>query len=146
MKKQLRIMLQTALLLVLPLIAVPYLSAQILGHVEADITHPFIIANTTLPAGHYSFRMLQDSELTVMTATNDKTDAKIEFLVNEARSDHRPNHSELIFDRYDNQEFLKKIFESGNRVGVAVVEPSRIEKRLQQQGKHPVEHTEEQAK
>jgi hypothetical protein len=146
MQKQFRILSYAALVLALSLLALPYAQAQILGGVEADITHPFIIANTTLPAGHYVFRMLQGTELTAMTATDEKTDAKIEFLVNEARVDHTPPHSELIFDRYDNQEFLKKVFEGGSKVGVAVAEPSRIEKRMQQQGKHPVEHKEEQAK
>jgi len=121
-------------------------SAQIIGSVEADLTHPFIIANTTLPAGKYEFRMVGNTDLNLMSAANWNDKTRIEFQVDRARDNHRPQHTELIFARYGNQEFLRKIFEAGDPVGVQVVEPSRLEQRLQKHGQHAVEHTEEQAK
>lgn len=142
MPKPLRIILRAALLLTLPMFAVGYSHAQIMNAIEATVSHPFTITNTTLPPGKYTFRTLPDTELTVMTATNEDGKTSVEFLVNEAQLNHTPNHSELFFNRYDNRDFLEKIFEQGNRIGVAVAEPSRAELRLQRHGKHAVEHSE----
>ena len=66
----------------------------------------------------------------------------MEFLVREARANHTPQHSELVFSRYGNQEFLTRIFEQGSKLGSAVAEAPRAELKLQKKGQHPVEHTE----
>ena len=54
----------------------PLSTSQIMHHVVATIPHQFVVANTTLPAGKYEFRMLPDTDLTVMTCTSvDGSDA-----------------------------------------------------------------------
>lgn len=121
--------------------SIPQVSnAQIIGEVEANIPHSFTIANTTFPAGKYYFRMSPNSDLEVMTVRSADDKISGEFLVRESRCSHTPSHSEVVFNRYGDSEVLSKVYESGERLGVAVEEPSRIEARLQKQGLHPVEH------
>lgn len=144
MTKRAKLLGIPVLALFLTVAGAPLLDAQIANPVRATINHSFIVGNTTLPPGQYTFRMLQGSDLSAMVATNDRKDTSVEFLVRESIDPNTPHHSELVFNRYGNKEFLTKVYESGSRAGVAVMEPSRQELRLQKQGQHPVEHTEEQ--
>jgi hypothetical protein len=68
----------------------PWVNAQITNEIRAHLDHTFVIGNTTLPPGDYTFRMVQDSDLSVMTATsaNDKTG--VEFLVRETMAGQAP--------------------------------------------------------
>ena len=124
--------------------AAPIVRAQIVGQVYASIHHSFIVGNATLPPGDYIFRMLPQSDLALMTVYTANGSTGAEFLVQQSTDSHTPRHTELFFDRYGNKEFLTHIYEQGDKFGVRVVEPSRIEARLQKQGVTPVEHTEEQ--
>lgn len=118
------------------------LPAQIVNPINVHITHKFVIANTTLPPGDYTFRMVPDTDLSAMTASDSGDTHEIEFLVRESQDNHRPKHSQLIFNKYGNHEVLEKIYEVGSKYGVAVVETSRLEKRWQKQGQKPVQHAE----
>ncbi len=122
-----------------------FVQAQIIGQVEADIHHRFIVANATLPPGHYIFHTVTDSDLQLMTAMSADGNEGIEFLVRRSVDSHTPKHTELLFNRYGNKEFLTHIYEAGDKTGVAVLETSRDELRLKKQGQTPFEHTEEQA-
>jgi hypothetical protein len=120
-----------------------WLNAQITNEIRTHIDHSFVIGNTTLPPGEYTFRMVPNSDLSVMTATNENDKTSVAFLVREAIDDHTPNHSDLVFRRYGNTEFLDKIFEVGSKDGVAVTETSRQEASFVKQGQHAIEHHEE---
>ena len=124
--------------------AAPAAHAAITGHIDADITHPFTIVNTTLPPGHYVFRMEPATDLQIMTLTNASGDTSVAFMVRPLIDNHVPKHSELVFNRYGHREFLEKIFEMGHKTGVAVIEPSHEEAQLRKEGQKPFEHTEEQ--
>ena len=119
-------------------------NAQIANAIKANVAHRFTVGTATLPPGHYTFRVLQGTDMTTMTVTSADGNTADEFLVREAEAKSTPKNSELVFNRYGTHEFLTKIFEKGSKLGEAVVEPSREELRLQRQGQHPVEHTEEQ--
>ena len=69
-----------------------------------------------------------------------------DFLVRDSQDEHTPKHSELVFNRYGNQEFLTHIYEGGTKDGLAVMEASRAEERLKKQGQTATSHTEEQEK
>ncbi|MFZ2002778.1 MAG: hypothetical protein WA239_24380 [Candidatus Sulfotelmatobacter sp.] len=120
------------------------LNAQIADPIRAHVDHSFIIGNTTLPPGEYTFRMMQDSDLAVMTATSENDKTSVDFIVRETTADHTPSHSELVFRKYGNTEFLSKLFEGGSKSGAEVTETSRQEARLAKQMQHATEHTEEQ--
>jgi hypothetical protein len=65
-----------------------------------------------------------------------------QFLVRQSQAATTPAHTELVFRRYGDKEFLSKVFEAGNKAGVAISEPSKLEKELQAQGRQAMEHTE----
>jgi hypothetical protein len=115
--------------------------AQITANLKMTISHPWIVVNKTMPAGTYVFKMLEGSQQQQMTATNTETGEKAVFVVEPATWNALPHHSELIFDRMGDQQFLTHVYQSGARMGVAV-QPSKEEKRLEQQGQKAVENTE----
>ncbi len=117
-------------------------SAQIVNQVDATISHSFIVSTKTLPPGKYTFQIQQDSDNSVMTVAGADGKNSDEFLVRESQAQSTPAHTELVFRRYGNVEFLSKIFVAGNKLGVAVSEPSKQEKELLAQGKQPTEHAE----
>ena len=61
----------------------PWLHGQIADAIRAHVDHSFIIGNTTLPPGEYAFRMMQDSDLEVMTVTSESDKASVDFIVRE---------------------------------------------------------------
>jgi hypothetical protein len=120
------------------------LNAQITNAIQAHVDHSFVIGDKTLPPGQYTFRIMNNSDLSVMTVTSESGKAMAVFNVRQAIDEHRPNHSELVFRRYGDTEFLSKVFESGSKAGVAVTETSKQETRLVNEGQHATEHSEEQ--
>ena len=120
------------------------LNAQIINAIQAHVDHSFVIADKSLPPGEYTFRMTTDPDQSLMIATSQNGTNVAQFLVRQSIDDHRPRHSELVFNKYGNTEFLSKIFEGGSKNGVAVTEPSKQEARLTDQGQHALEHSEVQ--
>jgi hypothetical protein len=118
------------------------LKAQVTNEIIANISHSFTVGETTLPPGRYEFRMVQDADLQVMTVTSEAGNTSEEFLVRESDLNRTPNHSELVFDRIGNREFLTKIYEAGTQIGVAIDQPSRIKQRMVKQGQRAMEHAE----
>jgi hypothetical protein len=122
----------------------PWLNAQITNAIQAHVDHSFMIGDKTLPPGEYTFRMMEGSDLSVMTVSSKNGKPLADFHVQEAIDDHQPNHSELLFRKYGNTEFLSKVFEGGSKTGAGLTETSKQEERLAKQGQHAMEHTEEQ--
>src|SRR5690242_18604116 len=101
-----------------PFLAADLSNAQIVNQVDVDMSHSFMITSKTLPPGKYSFRMGQGSDLQMMTVSNADGKALDQFMVRESIAPTTPTHTELVFNRYGNKEFLRKIFEAGNKTGV----------------------------
>jgi hypothetical protein len=120
------------------------LHAQIQNQIHAHITHSFMIGDKTLPPGNYTFRIEGNSDQGVMTAMNEHGDTVAQFNVRQSIDNHRPKHSELVFKRYGNTEFLSKVYESGSKQGVSLTETGKEEARMVSQGQHAIEHTEEE--
>ena len=120
------------------------LQAQITNQIHAHITHSFVIGDKALPPGNYIFRIEGNSDQGVMTARNEHGDVVAQFNVRQSIDNRRPKHSEVVFKRYGNTEFLSKIYETGSKQGVAVAETSKEEEHLVSQGQHGMEHTEEE--
>lgn len=144
MKCHLRTLAPVLVSLLLVAAGAPWLNAQITDAIRAHVDHSFIIGNTTLPPGEYTFRVMQDSDLAVMNATSENDKTSVDLIVRETTADHTPSHSELVFRKYGSTEFLSKIFEGGSRSGGEITETSRQEARLAKQMQHATEHTEEQ--
>jgi hypothetical protein len=80
--------------------------AQITHAIKADIQHDFRIGDTVLPPGTYVFRVLDDSDEQAMNVKSVNNDLSEDFLVRQSDDKKVPDHAELIFDRYGNEEFL----------------------------------------
>src|SRR5258708_40210762 len=68
--------------------------AQIIGALEANIPFQFHAGNTNLPAGKYTIRMLDDSDLTVMEITSADGSTSALFEVQQAEANSTPAKSE----------------------------------------------------
>lgn len=120
------------------------LNAQIANPIQAHINHSFVVSEKTLPPGDDTFRMEKNADLNVMRVENQRADNVAQFEVRTTMADHRPAHSELVFRRYGDTEFLSKIFEGGSKTGAELTESSKAEARMVSQGQHAMEHAEEQ--
>ena len=120
------------------------LNAQITNPIRAHINHSFVVADKTLPPGEYTFRMERNAGLNVMRVENQRGDNVAQFEVRETVADHRPRHSEFVFRKFGDTEFLHKIFEGGSKTGSELTETSKQEASMVSQGQHFMEHTEEQ--
>jgi hypothetical protein len=121
-----------------------WLGAQITNPIDAHINHSFVVGDKTLPPGEYTFRIESNTDLGVMNVRNRHGDVVAQFDVRQSMDNHRPRHSELVFRRYGNTEFLTKVYEAGSRSGVAVTETGKAERALVNEGQHAFEHTEEE--
>jgi len=144
MKNSLKAIAPWTLGLLLAIAGAPCLRAQITNDIQANIGHSFVIGNKTLPPGQYTFHAESNTGGELMIARNGRGDNVDQFSVRPSIDQLTPRHSQLIFNKYGHTEFLSKIYEGGNRDGVAVSEISGREARLIRDGHHPVEHTEEQ--
>jgi hypothetical protein len=120
--------------------------AQISERIVANVPHSFIVNNTTLPPGRYTLRMVHLTNQTVMRLSSADGRTSTDFLVRDSIDDHLPKHSELVFNRYGDKEFLTHVYQVGTKTGVAVVDLSREETDLKHHGQAATAHTEEQEK
>lgn len=144
MKDHLRKFAPTLTIFVLATAGATWANAQITNTIHAHVDHSFMIGDKTLPPGEYTFRMQSNSDLGLMTVQNKKGDTLAEFNVRSSVANQRPTHSRLVFRRYGNTEFLSKVYEVGNKTGVALTETAKEEARLAKEGQQAQEHTEEQ--
>jgi hypothetical protein len=124
-------------------VSAPCLRAQVTDAINAHVNHSFMIGDKMLPPGNYTFRIDKNSDLGVMTVQNQRGDNVAQFNVRQSTDNHRPKHSELLFRKYGNMEFLSKIYEGGSKSGVAVTETSKEEARMVKEGQHGEESYEE---
>jgi len=106
--------------------------AQIEGVIEADIPFNFYVRNKQLPAGRYEIRKL-DSQPNVLEMINRDRKLTVVFLVEDETMLKSAKHSELIFDRYGDNEFLSKILDQGDSIEAEVMK-SRMEKKIEKAG------------
>ena len=79
-----------------------------------------------------------------MIVTNQNGTNVALLLVRRSIDDHRPSHSELVFHKYGNIEFLSKVFQAGSRIGPAVPELSEQEAHFMNERQHELGHSEVQ--
>jgi len=115
--------------------------AQIVGGagLEVNVPFQFHVGSAKLPAGKYTIRLLDDSDLTVMEISSADGSTSALFQVQAADTNSTPAKSELIFNKYGNRYFLSKVAEEGSSSGSEVFE-SRYEKRVGQAAAEAQEH------
>jgi hypothetical protein len=120
------------------------LHAQITNPIQAHVSHSFVIGDKTLPPGDYTFRVESNTDLGVMEVQSKNGEHVAQFNVRQSVDNHRPRHSELVFRKFGDTEFLSKVYEAGSKNGVSLTETSKQEAQLASTGQRAIEHTEEQ--
>lgn len=101
--------------------------AQILETVHATIHHSFMVGNTTLPAGDYTFRVVPSSGQKLMTVTSADGKTQAIFPVRSSVDASTPGHTELVFAHDGDIALLSHIYANGNRNGLEVIQPTSQE-------------------
>ena len=119
-------------------------NAQITVPVQAEINHSFVAVAKTLPAGQYTF-LVRDNGGSMIIQNGKGDDVEI-VMVRESIADHMPQNTEIVFRKYEDTEFLSKVYLGGSKTGVAVSGMAKEEERLAKAGQKPTEHSETQKK
>lgn len=134
MKIATRLVLAAALLAVA---GVGTANAQVLDKMTFKTSFPFVVGNTTLPAGSYTLAPVDDDP-SVLEVSNGKVSVVLE--TEGERPNPMPSKDEVTFNKYGNAYVLHEIFDADSQTG-AVIVPSRAEKRHQKAHGTPTQHT-----
>ena len=108
--------------------------------VEADIPFAFIVGTTTLPAGKYTIRTLDDTSLNLLEIRSSNGRTAAAFETQNKVAERTPRQTEVVFNKIGDQYFLSQIWVEGTDTGVQA-EQSKIEKRLEANGPTSERHT-----
>jgi hypothetical protein len=102
--------------------------------VEVNIPHAFVVRDTTLPAGKYAIKVLDESNLNVLEIRSANRRTAVLFETQDVHAERTPRQTEVVFDRVGDQYFLSQVWVSGSDNG-AQVEKTKMEQRLEADGK-----------
>ena len=99
--------------------------------IEVNVTFPFMVGDTKLPAGKYVIRTSDDEAPNVLELRSADTKTSVIFDTENAqtRGDKTVNKTELVFDKVGDQYFLSQIWVEGSATGNELAK-SRMEKKL----------------
>lgn len=102
--------------------------------IYATIPHPFIVRDTTLPAGEYTVRVADDyNDLNVLELRSRDGHTAVLFETEAVQAKHTPGKSELIFYKIGDNYFLSRVFLKGDQTGNELPK-SRMLRRLEDGG------------
>ena len=107
--------------------------ALIEGSIEADVPFAFIVKETSLPAGKYTFIRLDQTNplvLEIRSATGHKV---VMFEAENAQIAQIPRHPELVFNKVGEQYFLSQIWADDTDIGYQLPK-TKAEERLEASG------------
>lgn len=102
---------------------------------DANIPFQFVVGRTTLPAGKYVIRPIDESEDTPNVLEIRSANGKVGTILDTENTslNQAPRKTEVIFDKIGNQYFLSQIFVEGENYGVQAIE-SKMERKLKDGG------------
>src|SRR5258707_892767 len=84
--------------------------------IEANIPYSFIVGNTTLPAGKYAIKALDnDPGVLEIRSADNRTAVFIE--TESAQANQEPSKSELVFNKVGDKYFLAQVWLEGHKDG-----------------------------
>ena len=98
--------------------------------VEANIPQAFIVKDTTLPAGKYTIKVLDELEPSVLEIRSANGRTAVLFDTEATQPRNMPGKTELVFDKIGDTYFLSRIFVEGDDSGNQLPK-SRMEQRLE---------------
>lgn len=123
----------------LTLVASPPAHAQITRQIDTDIPFSFFVQDTKLPAGKYTVKMRDDTDLGIMEIQSANDKESVMFEVADSQAESVPTDSELIFKRCGKNEYLSRIYDSGNKYGSRIPMTKSV-LNLRKSGIKAVEH------
>jgi hypothetical protein len=110
--------------------------------VEVNITFPFMVGDTKLPAGKYVIKTSDDNSPNVLELRSADGHTSVIFDTENAqtRDDKIVSKTELVFNKVGDQDFLSQIWVAGTSTGNELAK-SRMEKRLTSGGSQSEKHS-----
>ncbi len=122
-----------SLCLIIGLSAVMVTNAQIDSDatIYVNIPHPFIVRDTTLPAGEYMVKVADDyNDLNVLEIRSRDKHTAVMFETEPVQANRAPGRSELVFYKIGDNYFLSRVFLKGDESGNELPK-SRMLRRLE---------------
>lgn len=108
---------------------------------RADVPFTFVVRDTTLPAGKYDIKALDEMPgVLELRSVNGRTSVVFDTENVETRGDQVMNKGELVFDKIGDKYFLSQVWRAGSDTGSELVK-SRFEKRLEGRGMKSERHS-----
>lgn len=111
--------------------------AQMPAEVKTHVPFAFMVGDTTLPAGKYVIKPMDEGQIRVAMASGAPS---VIHTVQSTEGVEEAPRTELVFHRYGDREFLSQIRIEGYQDGVALP-PSTAEKELMGKGQKAVIHS-----
>ena len=87
------------------------------GTIEANVPFAFIVRDTTLPAGKYTVKRLDETEPQVLEIRSANGRTAVVFEAQNAQTTQIPRDAELVFDKVGDQYFLSQIWADDSDIG-----------------------------
>lgn len=100
---------------------------------KTNVPFKFMVGDTTLPAGEYTIKRIDDNEPNVLEVESANDRVNVAFISESAQADHTPANSGLVFHKFGNKYFLSQIWVAGEKTGDQLT-PSRSERKLEEMG------------
>lgn len=109
--------------------------------IQVNVPFTFVVGDTTLPAGKYEIRALDEMEGVIeLRSANGHTAVLFNAENVGTKGNQIANKSELLFDKVGGKDFLSQIWIAGSASGSELVK-SRMEKRLEGGGRQTERHS-----
>lgn len=103
--------------------------------IQANVPFAFAVGDTTLPAGNYEIKRVDDNAPNVLElrSADGRTSVIFETENAQTRDDQAASKTELVFDKFGDEYFFSQLWVSGSVSG-SELPKSRMEKRLASSG------------
>jgi len=113
------------------------------ARIEANIPFAFAVSNTTLPAGKYEIRTVDENIPSILELRSADGRTKVIFETEDAQTpggDQRASKTELTFDKVGDRYFLSQVWLAGDAAGNQLPK-SKMEKKLMDGGGQAERHS-----
>jgi hypothetical protein len=108
--------------------------------IEADVPHAFIVRDTTLPAGKYLVKRVDDNDTNILEIRSADGRTAVVFETETTQANQTPRQAEMVFDKIGDKYFLSKIWTTESKFGYELPK-TKAEKRLEDGGLKAEQHS-----
>ena len=110
--------------------------------IEVNVPFAFVVGDTSLPAGKYEIRTIDDqaNDVLEIRSANSRTAVVFDTSDTQTRGDQIESKTQLVFDKVGSQYFLNQIWVAGSSTGNELAK-ARMEKRLTNGGSQSEKHS-----